>query len=503
MLKLRDLAIQPDFQLGSIDVSPSRRLIAGPAGEMHVAPLIMQVLLILLDARGSVVTRNELFDQCWGAATVGDDSLNRAVLKVRRVLEEVAPGQVEIETIPRTGYRLTLAASKPQSEEEPGETASDPRLSRRVMVAGGAAAAAMLGGGLWFATRDETGSQFDAVMAQGNQALLSGAYDDPNSVRLLEQAVAIEPRSAKAWGLLAFFRSNQLEAASADDADRLVRGAELTVRRALEIDSREPNALTAMFILQSPMRDWAAREREVRNVLAIDGNNIPAMRELMILLQAAGFTRESWSWNERILALAPFSRPHLVVRAQKLWILGRMTEADKVIDHVRGLWPHYPFAFFVRLMLFALTDRPRAARALLESAPDMVRPESAALWRVLLKALDTHAPADVEAARLACIGMARKDPKNANLAVMVLGALGQTEAALETAEGFLLSRGKVISSDQSDSTVNNFNRRNTPWLFTPPLAAMRADPRFLRLCEEFGLTAYWRARGVKPDFMRT
>jgi hypothetical protein len=41
----------------------------------------------------------------------------------------------------------------------------------------------------------------------------------------------------------------------------------------------------------------------------------------------------------------------------------------------------------------------------------------------------------------------------------------------------------------------------TQWMFTPPLAAMRADPRFAKLCDDFGLTAYWRARGVKPDYL--
>jgi hypothetical protein len=79
------------------------------------------------------------------------------------------------------------------------------------------------------------------------------------------------------------------------------------------------------------------------------------MSELMALLQAAGFTRESWSWNERILKLAPLSRPHLVVRAMKLWILGNVNASDQVIDRVRGLWPTYDFGFLVRLMLFTLT----------------------------------------------------------------------------------------------------------------------------------------------------
>src|SRR5690349_14717266 len=102
MLKLRDLAVQPDFQIGSLEISPSRRLVEGPHGQAYLEPLVMQVLLLLLDARGSVVTRNELFDQCWGAAAVGDDSLNRVIAGVRKILEEVAPGRLEIETIPRT-----------------------------------------------------------------------------------------------------------------------------------------------------------------------------------------------------------------------------------------------------------------------------------------------------------------------------------------------------------------------------------------------------------------
>lgn len=85
MLKLSDLALRPDFELGPMLLSPARRLIQGPGGEVHVEPLIMQVFLMLLDARGQVVTRTKLFDQCWGGVYVGDDSVNRAIAKVRRI----------------------------------------------------------------------------------------------------------------------------------------------------------------------------------------------------------------------------------------------------------------------------------------------------------------------------------------------------------------------------------------------------------------------------------
>ena len=105
-MKPAELAQRTDFNHGLLKISPSRRLIVGPAGELHVEPLIMQVLLLLLDARGQVVTRNQLFDKCWGGTIVGDDSLNRAITMVRRIASDTCPGVFEIENIPRTGYRL-------------------------------------------------------------------------------------------------------------------------------------------------------------------------------------------------------------------------------------------------------------------------------------------------------------------------------------------------------------------------------------------------------------
>src|SRR6476619_7331560 len=107
MLKLSDLSLRPDFQLGPMLVSPPRRLVQGPGGSASIQPLIMQVFLMLVDARGQVVTRNDLFDQVWGGVMIGDDSLHRAIAKVRQIEAQVAPGLFEIETIPRTGYRLT------------------------------------------------------------------------------------------------------------------------------------------------------------------------------------------------------------------------------------------------------------------------------------------------------------------------------------------------------------------------------------------------------------
>jgi DNA-binding winged helix-turn-helix (wHTH) protein len=514
MLKLSDLALRADVQLGPMLVSPSRRLVEGPGGHTHLEPLIMQVFLLLLDSGGKVVTRKELFDQCWGGVIVGDDSLNRAILKVRRTGAHVAPGLFEVETIPRTGYRLTgeilgLLNGRAAPSSSAAPTSSKP-ISRRAIVGATAGAVAFAGAGSWLWTRSRTDARFDELMSRSEDAFRSGsafegyslrANRSPKMIQLYEEAVRLRPDSAKAWGLLAYFLATESEDAPTEQAAPLAARSQDAIRRALELSASEPSARLAMYLFQGRTLDWLARDKLLRGILSTDPNHLPAMGELMALLQATGLTRESWVWNERILKASPFARPFLVVRAMKLWILGRMRDSDSVIDRVRGLWPDYPFGYWVRFILFVLTDRPRAARALLDDAAKTKAPAEPEMWRAVLDALETRSPSSIEAAQAACIDVARRVPIMVNDMVMMLCALGKKDTAFEVTEGFLLWRGNIVSTGQQDGkAMDDYSRRMTQWLFTPPVAIMRSDPRFLELCEEFGLTAYWEGRNLKPDY---
>jgi hypothetical protein len=48
--------------------------------------------------------------------------------------------------------------------------------------------------------------------------------------------------------------------------------------------------------------------------------------------------------------------------------------------------------------------------------------------------------------------------------------------------------------------INDHRWRRTMNLFTPATAAMRADPRFIELCDGIGLSDYWARRGKQPDY---
>ena len=67
-----------------------------------------QVLRVLLERRGEIVTRDELKQTLWPADTFVDfdDGLNTAVRKIRDVLGDSAEKPRYVETIPRRGYRF-------------------------------------------------------------------------------------------------------------------------------------------------------------------------------------------------------------------------------------------------------------------------------------------------------------------------------------------------------------------------------------------------------------
>lgn len=510
MVKLSDLARRPDFEIGPLSISPSRRRIEGPGGTVHLEPLIMQVFLILLDASGQVVTRSDLFDQCWGGAAVGDDSLNRAIAKVRSAASEAQPGFVEIETIPRTGYRLTTPDAI-----GPGTNSREPRtesvwMSRRLALGGTVAALAATGGVLWL-SRSKADTPFEALMAKGDDAFRSGSaftsmgdVDNPALLELYENAVRLNPGSARAWGLLAYFRSAHANGASPEQAPRLLESAQRATRRAFDLDPDEPNARVGRFLLEGRMMDWTGRDRTLRSILKSDPNNLLAMAEFMPLLQATGLTRESWSWNERILKSSRMAQPFLAARALKLWILGDVAQADRVIDRVQSMWPDDKFARYVRFTIFGLTGRPQAARTLLQK-PDTRQNSDLAnvdLWNQLLDALESPSAPSIARAVHRAEEAARNSPPLVNDLIMFLCALGQKDAAFEMTEGYLLWRGKMISSGPPGGRGwDAYNRRMTQWLFTPPVSIMRVDPRFEGLCSDFGLTAYWNSRGIRPDYL--
>jgi DNA-binding winged helix-turn-helix (wHTH) protein len=98
------------------------------AGELHksgrkvkLQVLPVRVLAILLEMAGQVVTREDLREKLWPADTFVDfeHSLNTAIAKLRRALNDDSDKPRFIETLPRRGYRFVgSVAENPPARQE-------------------------------------------------------------------------------------------------------------------------------------------------------------------------------------------------------------------------------------------------------------------------------------------------------------------------------------------------------------------------------------------------
>src|SRR4029078_7008133 len=119
------------------------------------------------------------------------------------------------------------------------------------------------------------------------------------------EAVQLRPREARAWGLLAY--AQLAETGSGPRDGRTVQSAEEAARKALQLDSKNPDALLTLLLIGQSMKDRATVEDGLRQVLAASPDNAHAMLWLERLLAGAGRIRESWVWTERIATIEPIS----------------------------------------------------------------------------------------------------------------------------------------------------------------------------------------------------
>lgn len=89
-----------------------------------------QVLAMLLDRPGELVTRDQLREKLWPADTFVDfdHGLNTAVNKLRDVLNDSAATPRYIETLPRRGYRFIYPVEKPAAPSSPA-TVTPPTIA--------------------------------------------------------------------------------------------------------------------------------------------------------------------------------------------------------------------------------------------------------------------------------------------------------------------------------------------------------------------------------------
>ena len=257
-----DHALGQGFRLGELLIDPHDGEVTGPGGSEKLDPKVMNVLLLLAEHAGHVVSREDLLSRLWPNAVVTDDVLSRCIYELRRQLVRAADDEqlkALIETVPKRGYRLNgqVTPLPPQPV-----TRLERPTARIPLIGAGLVVAIVI---LWFAVgRDRSGSGADS----GD----SPATAEPHSIAVLP---FVDMSEGQDHGYLA-------DGIAEEILNRLTRAGNLRVIsrtssfafRNKPVDTREvAEKLDVSHVLEGSIRRSGETIRITAQLIAADDNS--------------------------------------------------------------------------------------------------------------------------------------------------------------------------------------------------------------------------------------
>lgn len=128
------------YRFGEFEVDLSAETIRRGGDKLPINRRMFQVLCLLIERRGEIVTKEEFFERVWEGNFVEDNNLTVTITALRKVLGDRARDARFIENIPRKGYRFignveSCASDVKESRPSPVVMNSRPG-SRRFLLAG-------------------------------------------------------------------------------------------------------------------------------------------------------------------------------------------------------------------------------------------------------------------------------------------------------------------------------------------------------------------------------
>jgi two-component system KDP operon response regulator KdpE len=98
---------EPLLQAGELKMDMSRRVVTMGENQISLTPTEYEILRLLMQNAGKVLTHRQLLRQVWGSAYESEMHILRVnISNLRRKIEPDAPGPTYISTEPGVGYRL-------------------------------------------------------------------------------------------------------------------------------------------------------------------------------------------------------------------------------------------------------------------------------------------------------------------------------------------------------------------------------------------------------------
>jgi DNA-binding winged helix-turn-helix (wHTH) protein/TolB-like protein/tetratricopeptide (TPR) repeat protein len=105
---------RPFYGFGPFRVDQSERLLLRGEDVVPLTPKAFEMLLVLLESSGRVLTKEELMKRVWPDSFVEEANLSHNIYKLREALGQGSNGEKYIETVPRRGYRFVAKVTEVQ-----------------------------------------------------------------------------------------------------------------------------------------------------------------------------------------------------------------------------------------------------------------------------------------------------------------------------------------------------------------------------------------------------
>lgn len=106
------------YKFGRFSIDTQNKLLFEDEKPVQLKPKVFDTLLVLVEGKGNVLTKDTLMEKIWEDTIVEENNLQQNISKLRNVLGEAENGTPYIETIPRRGYRFAAKVIEIDENEE-------------------------------------------------------------------------------------------------------------------------------------------------------------------------------------------------------------------------------------------------------------------------------------------------------------------------------------------------------------------------------------------------
>src|SRR6185369_17744106 len=133
------------YVFGGLLVDARRFQVERDGRPVALEPKAFDLLVLLIERRGDVVSKQEILDRIWPDTAVTDNALTRVVAQLRKALGDDFRDARFIETVPTRGYRWLAEpdSAEPQSASSEQQAASSEQQAASITLQSAAVALAI------------------------------------------------------------------------------------------------------------------------------------------------------------------------------------------------------------------------------------------------------------------------------------------------------------------------------------------------------------------------